>query len=74
MSELSLNEVESLALKVGRGAGFPWGLAEDIGRGARALAQRGFPWAEALVGLARERGNLAGAFAAADRGLARASP
>ena len=56
MSELSLNEVESLALKVGRGAGFPWGLAEDIGRGARALAQRGFPWAEALVGLVRGAG------------------
>ena len=56
MSELSLNEVESLALKVGRGSGFPWGLAEDIGRGARALAQRGFPWAEALVGLARDAG------------------
>src|SRR5271163_2976798 len=36
LSELSLNEVESLALKVGRGAGFPWGLAEDIGRVARA--------------------------------------
>ena len=56
MSELSLNEVELLALKVGRGAGFPWGLAEDIGRGARALAQRGFPWAEALFGLARDAG------------------
>jgi hypothetical protein len=56
LSELSLNQVESLALKVGRGSGFPWGLAEDIGRGARALAQRGFPWAEALVGLAREAG------------------
>jgi hypothetical protein len=54
LSELSLNEVESLALKVGRGSGFPWGLAEDIGRGARALAQRGFPWPEALVGLARD--------------------
>ena len=56
MSELSLNEVESLALKVGRGAGFAWGLAEDIGRGARALARRGFPWAEALVGLTRDAG------------------
>jgi hypothetical protein len=56
LSELSLNEVESLALKVGRGAGFAWGLAEDIGRGARALARRGFPWAEALVGLTRDAG------------------
>jgi hypothetical protein len=56
VSALSLNEVESLALKVGRGAGFSWGLAEDIGRGARALAQGGFPWAEALEGLARDAG------------------
>ena len=52
MSELSLNEVESLALKVARGAGFSWGLAEDVGRGARALARDGLPWAEALIALA----------------------
>jgi hypothetical protein len=54
VTELSCNEVESLALKVGRGAGFSWGLAEEIGRGARALAQRGGPWAEALLALARD--------------------
>jgi hypothetical protein len=52
--ELSCNEVESLALKVGRGAGFSWGLAEEIGRGARALAQGGWPWPEALLALARD--------------------
>ena len=52
MTELSLNEVESLAAKVGRGAGFSWGLAEEIGRGARQLAQGGLPWAEALLALA----------------------
>ncbi len=32
MIALSLNEVETLAMKVGRGAGFSWGLAEDIGQ------------------------------------------
>ena len=52
MTDLSLNEVESLAAKVGRGGGFSWGLAEDIGRSARRLAQGGFPWAEALLALA----------------------
>ncbi len=52
MTELSLNEVESLAAKVGRGAGFSWGLSEEIARGARQLAQGGFPWAEALLALA----------------------
>jgi Protein of unknown function (DUF3726) len=54
MTELSLNEVESLAAKVGRGGGFSWGLAEDIGRSARRLAQGGFPWAEALLALAEK--------------------
>ncbi|WP_158818878.1 DUF3726 domain-containing protein [Methylocapsa sp. S129] len=54
MTELSLNEVESLAAKVGRGAGFSWGLAEEIGRGARRLAQGGFPWADALLALAEK--------------------
>jgi hypothetical protein len=52
MTELSLNEVESLAAKVGRGGGFSWGLAEEIGRSARCLAQGGLPWAEALLALA----------------------
>ena len=58
MTELSLNEVESLAAKVGRGSGFSWGLAEEIGRGARALAQGGFPWADALLALAERAGSL----------------
>jgi hypothetical protein len=51
VTELSLNEVESLAAKVGRGSGFSWGLAEDIGRAARALASDGRPWSEALGAL-----------------------
>ena len=52
MTDLSLNEVESLAAKAGRGGGFSWGLAEEIGRSARRLAQGGLPWAEALLTLA----------------------
>jgi hypothetical protein len=53
--ELSLNEVEQLAAKVGRGAGYSWGLAEDIARAARVLAASGLPWADALMGLAAFR-------------------
>jgi hypothetical protein len=49
--DLSLNEAEALAAKVARGAGFSWGIAEDIGRAARALACSGAPWAEALAAL-----------------------
>jgi hypothetical protein len=58
MTELSLNEVESLAAKVGRGCGFSWGLAEEIGRSARQLARAGFPWAEALLLLAEKTSGL----------------
>jgi len=58
MTELSLNEVESLAAKVSRGSGYSWGLAEEIGRGARHLAQGGFPWANALLALAKKVGSL----------------
>jgi len=53
MIDFSLGEAETLAARVARGAGFSWGLAEDIGRGARALAMRGEPWAEALLALTR---------------------
>jgi len=52
MIALSLNEVETLAAKVGRGAGLPWGLAEELSRGARRLAEAGLPWADALAVLA----------------------
>jgi hypothetical protein len=50
--DLSLNEAEALAVKVARGVGFSWGIAEDIGRAARMLARRSAPWAEALSALA----------------------
>ena len=52
MIDFSLNEAETLAAKVARGAGFSWGLAEDIGRAARGLARRERNWAEALRALA----------------------
>jgi Protein of unknown function (DUF3726) len=55
---LSLGEAASLAAKVGRGAGFSWGLAEEIGRGARLLARGGLPWADALLALAEKAGGL----------------
>ena len=53
MIDLSLNEAQTLAVRAARGAGFPWGLADDIGRAARLLAMRGEPWAEALLALTR---------------------
>jgi hypothetical protein len=68
--DLSLNEVESLALKVARGAGFDWGACEDISRGARALARRGDPWAEALLALARDAGRWGGESVASPVSLA----
>lgn len=52
MIELSLNEVETLSAKAARGAGFSWGLAEDIGRSARRLAAEGEDWAPAMLSLA----------------------
>jgi hypothetical protein len=53
---MSLNEAEALAAKVARGAGYSWGIAEDIGRAARVLARAGAPWAEALADLANQAG------------------
>jgi hypothetical protein len=52
MIELSLNEVEQLATKVACGVGYSWGLAEDVARAARVLAEAGLPWSEALTALA----------------------
>ncbi len=37
---LSLNEVEALAKKATRGAGYPWGLAEEAGMATRWLCAR----------------------------------
>jgi hypothetical protein len=40
----SLNEVEAIAYKATRGAGWPWGLAEEAARASRWLARHGLPW------------------------------
>lgn len=37
----SLNEVEATAKKATRGAGYPWGIAEDAGKATRWLCARG---------------------------------
>ena len=39
----SLGEVEAHCRRAARGAGAPWGIAEEAGRAARWLAARGFP-------------------------------
>jgi Protein of unknown function (DUF3726) len=49
--EVSLNELETLAQKAVRGAGYAWGLADDAGRSARWLAMRGGDWATGLLAL-----------------------
>ncbi len=51
MIDLSLNEVETLSAKAARGAGFSWGLAEDIGRAARRIAVEDENWGPALQSL-----------------------
>ena len=49
--DLSINEVEMLAQKAARGAGLPWGVAEDTGRAAAWLARRVGIWAGPLLAL-----------------------
>jgi len=50
-ASLSFNEIEALATKAARGAGLGWGHAEDLGRGARWLAERGLNWSGPLLRL-----------------------
>ena len=45
----SMNEVEALARKAARGAGFGWGHAEDAGRATRWLCQHGLDGSAALA-------------------------
>ena len=47
----SLNEVEVTARKAARGAGYPWGLAEEAGRATRWLCAQGLPGCESLAAL-----------------------
>ena len=51
---LSLNEVEALAKKATRGAGYPWGLAEDAGKAVRWLYSRDVEASAALASVLRE--------------------
>ena len=44
----SLNEIQTLATKAARGAGLPWGLADEAGRAARWLEVRGLSGLSAL--------------------------
>lgn len=52
---LSLNETEALARKAARGAGYPWGLAEEAGRAVRWLCIRGLDGGAALADLLDQR-------------------
>jgi len=45
----SLNEIEALARKAARGAGYDWGLAEEAGQAVRWLVARDFRGADALM-------------------------
>lgn len=45
----SLGEARALAVKAARGAGLPWGLAEEAGFALRWLQARGLPGAQALA-------------------------
>lgn len=45
----SLNEIEAMGKRAARGAGLPWGLAEEAGKAARWLTARGLPGPEVLA-------------------------
>lgn len=47
----SLNEIEAMAKRAARGAGFDWGLAEESAKAVRWLAERDLPGAESLAQL-----------------------
>lgn len=49
--DVSLNEVETFVQKAARGAGLPWGVAEDTGRAAAWIARRVGDWACPLLAL-----------------------
>ncbi|WP_298920237.1 DUF3726 domain-containing protein [uncultured Roseobacter sp.] len=48
---LSLNEVEATARKAARGAGYPWGLAEETGKATRWLCAQGLEGCAVLARL-----------------------
>lgn len=47
----SLGEIEALARKAAKGAGYSWGTAEEAGKCVRFLCAASLPGAEALVGV-----------------------
>ena len=47
----ALAEIQSTSLKAARGAGCPWGLAEEAGHATRLLEAHGLPGAKALATL-----------------------
>ena len=47
----SLNEIEAMCKRAARGAGLPWGLAEEAGKAARWLTAHGQPGPEILAEL-----------------------
>ena len=47
----SLNEIDAMAKKAARGAGLPWGLAEETGRAVRWLTAQNGPGIAALAAL-----------------------
>jgi hypothetical protein len=47
----SLNEIEAMCKRAGRGAGLSWGLAEEAAKGTRWLSSFGFPGTELLADL-----------------------
>lgn len=48
---LSLNEIEATAKRAARGAGYPWGLAEEAGKATRWLCSRDLDGCRALTEL-----------------------
>lgn len=51
MPSVSLNEIDGYGRRAARGAGMPWGLAEETGRATRWLCERGLPAARSLAAL-----------------------
>ncbi len=49
MAKYSLGEIDALAKKATRGAGYSWGIAEETGKAVRWLCAYGFSGAEALA-------------------------
>lgn len=51
----TLSEIRATCTKAARGAGCPWGLAEEAGLAARVLESHGLPWVRVLARLFETR-------------------